>query len=147
MALIVIKLSAIFLLVGLCATDEPVSEECIRCICQAVSGCDLSLRCEGDRCGPLQITWAYWADAGKCTPPGVSPDSPEAYSSCTNDPRCAALTVQGYMRKFAQDCNGDGVVDCYDYMAIHKLGGYGCTGQLPSKYVADFNQCVAGVGR
>ncbi|KOB65348.1 hypothetical protein OBRU01_20368 [Operophtera brumata] len=43
------------------------------------------------------------------------------------------------------DCNGDGVINCYDYMAIHKKGGYGCTGELPFQYVTVFNQCVAAV--
>ncbi|CAH2233453.1 jg7892 [Pararge aegeria aegeria] len=70
-----------------------------------------------------------------------------AYASCTNDPHCAADCVQGYMRKFGQDCNGDGVVNCYDYMAIHKLGGYGCKGDLPFQYVNVFNQCVAAVAQ
>lgn len=46
---------------------------------------------------------------------------------------------------FHQDCNGDGRIDCYDYMAIHKRGGYGCVGDLPFSYVNVFNQCVAAV--
>ncbi|XP_023937544.2 lysozyme [Bicyclus anynana] len=146
----VIKLSAVMLLVGVCFADislKPVTEVCLGCICQAVSGCKIGTTCDGNACGLFRITWAYWADAGKPTLNGVSPDSTDAYSSCTNDPHCAADTVQGYMRKFGQDCNGDGVVNCYDYMAIHKLGGYGCTADLPFQYVNVFNQCVAAVAQ
>ncbi|CAH0720439.1 unnamed protein product, partial [Brenthis ino] len=150
MASAVIKFSAILLLVGVCLADigeRPVTEACLGCICQAVSGCKAGLQCEGDHCGLFRITWPYWADAGKPTLDGVSPDAPDAYSSCTNNPYCAAETVQGYMRKFGQDCNKDGVINCYDFMAIHKLGGYGCTGDLPFNYVNVFNQCIAYVSQ
>ncbi|KAH9638158.1 hypothetical protein HF086_001135, partial [Spodoptera exigua] len=82
--------------------SQPVTEVCLGCICQAVSGCKQGIQCDGDHCGLFHITWAYWADAGKPTVNGQSPDAPDAYPNCTNDPYCAALTVQGYMRKFAQ---------------------------------------------
>ncbi|CAH0589192.1 unnamed protein product [Chrysodeixis includens] len=155
MASAVIKFSAILLLVAVCAADvselatgpPPVTEVCLGCICQATSGCKQGLTCEGDACGLFRITWAYWADAGKPTIGRQSPDDPDAYPNCTNDPYCAALAVQGYMRKFAQDCNGDGQINCYDYMAIHKKGGYGCVGELPFNYVNVFNQCVAAVAQ
>ncbi|XP_049876206.1 lysozyme-like [Pectinophora gossypiella] len=156
MASAVIKLSAILLLIGVCAADvselaaanaQPVTEVCLGCLCQAVSGCKQGLRCEGDVCGLFHITWAYWADAGKPTLQGQSPDQPDAYSNCAIDPYCAAQTVQGYMKRFAQDCNGDGRIDCYDYMAIHKKGGFGCAGDLPFQYVSVFNQCIDAVAR
>lgn len=60
-----------------------------------------------------------------------------------NEPFCAARAVQGYMAKFPQDCNNDGIVDCRDYAAIHKLGGYGCSSDnLPAFYVNRFDQCL-----
>ncbi|KAM3965645.1 LOW QUALITY PROTEIN: lysozyme [Aphomia sociella] len=155
MASAVIKFSAIMMLIAVCVADvselpeakaaaaaPPVTEVCLGCICQAVSGCKQGTQCEGDHCGLFHITWPYWADAGKPTINGLSPDDPNAYPSCTNDPYCAAQTVQGYMKRYAQDCNGDGQINCYDYMAIHK-GGYGCSGELPFNYVNTFNQCVA----
>lgn len=41
-----------------------------------------------------------------------------------------------------QDCNGDGILDCDDFSAIHKLGGYGCRGvALPEDYKARYQQC------
>ncbi|CAK1586776.1 unnamed protein product [Parnassius mnemosyne] len=149
MASALIKFSAILMVVGFAASDvgvgyeNPVTEVCLGCLCQAISGCKQGTQCEGDSCGLFRITWAYWADAGKPTVDGSSPDATDAYPRCTNDPRCAAQTVQQYMRRFGQDCNGDGQVDCYDYAAIHKLGAYGCRGELPFKFYNDFNQCLA----
>ncbi|XP_037973282.2 invertebrate-type lysozyme 3 isoform X1 [Plutella xylostella] len=151
----VIKFSAILLLVAACVADvvdlpsvknaQPVTEVCLGCMCQAISGCKLGLQCEGETCGLFRITWAYWADAGKPTINGQSTDDPTAYKNCAVDPACAAQTVQGYMSRFGQDCNGDGVINCYDHMAIHKKGGYGCSGDLPFEYVNVFNQCIAAV--
>lgn len=46
---------------------EPVSQTCLGCICEASSGCNTTLKCNGDVCGPFRITWAYWADSGKPT--------------------------------------------------------------------------------
>lgn len=66
-----------------------------------------------------------------------------AYANCANEPFCAAKTIQGYMKKFGQDCNEDGVIDCYDYAAIHKHGGYGCKGPLPPAYANAFNTCIS----
>uniref|UniRef100_A0A6M2E1A3 lysozyme n=1 Tax=Xenopsylla cheopis TaxID=163159 RepID=A0A6M2E1A3_XENCH len=133
-----------FVIVAKAQTDKPVTEVCLGCICEAISGCNRTLTCNGDVCGLFHITWAYWSDGGKHTL-GESPDSPQAYSNCVNDPYCAANTIQGYMLKYGQDCNGDGVINCYDHMAIHKLGGFGCRGQLPDKYKATFDQCLAQV--
>lgn len=56
----------------------------------------------GDVCGPFRITWAYWADSGKPTIGGESPESATAYGNCAKDTYCSALAVQGYMSKFQQ---------------------------------------------
>ncbi|XP_041982000.1 lysozyme-like [Aricia agestis] len=144
----ILRISALLFVVGACVADigqQPVTELCLGCLCQAVSGCNVGLKCEGETCGLFKITWAYWADAGKPTLDGESPDSPTAYPNCANDPYCAAKCVQGYMAKYGQDCNGDGQINCYDYMAIHKKGPYACSGELPYQYVTVFNQCVATV--
>ncbi|XP_055535877.1 lysozyme-like [Wyeomyia smithii] len=122
--------------------ETPVTEVCLRCICDASSGCDPSVRCTGDACGMFRITWAYWADAGKPVLQGDAPESQGAYANCANDALCAARTVQGYMRKFGQDCNGDGIIDCLDHAAIHKLGGYGCKSAVPVAYQSKIDQCI-----
>ena len=40
-----------------------------------------------------------------------------------------------------QDCNGDGIVNCFDYAAIHRLGGYGCGGPLDYNYQSKYLNC------
>ncbi|CAG9800371.1 unnamed protein product [Chironomus riparius] len=120
----------------------PVTDVCLGCICEAASECDRSLKCSGDVCGLFRITWAYWSDSGKPTQQGETADSPNAYSNCVNEPFCAARAIQGYMRRFGQDCNGDGRIDCYDYARVHKFGGYGCRGELEYKYQTRFENCI-----
>lgn len=44
-----------------------VTDICLGCICEAVSGCDRTLKCSDGVCGLFAITWAYWADSGKPT--------------------------------------------------------------------------------
>lgn len=128
-------------------SDLPVTQQCLGCICEAISGCNTTNTCTGDVCGPFRITWAYWADSGKPTVNGESPEAAGAYGNCAGDTYCAALSVQGYMNKFQQDCNGDGKIDCDDFATIHKLGGYGCKGaQLPEPYGERYRQCKKIVG-
>ena len=49
--------------------QEPVtvSRVCLGCICEAASGCNVTIGCDESVCGPFRITWGYWADAGKPT--------------------------------------------------------------------------------
>uniref|UniRef100_A0A1B6E121 lysozyme n=1 Tax=Clastoptera arizonana TaxID=38151 RepID=A0A1B6E121_9HEMI len=139
--------SVLVIVAGLSLTSgqiqvQPVSELCLGCICEAISNCNRTVQCTGDVCGIFRITWAYWADAGKPTiGPQDDPESAQAYSACTNDPICAGRTVSNYLNKFAQDCNGDGVVNCYDYASIHRLGGYGCRGNLDLPFQERFINC------
>ena len=46
-----------------------------------------------------------------------------------------------------QDCTGDGQVDCYDYAALHRLGGYGCRGNLDAQFRDKFNNCMVQVSQ
>lgn len=39
---------------------------------------------------------------------------------------CSRITVANYMMKYAKDCNGDTIIDCADYAAIHKAGAGHC---------------------
>uniref|UniRef100_A0A336LXM4 lysozyme n=2 Tax=Culicoides sonorensis TaxID=179676 RepID=A0A336LXM4_CULSO len=119
----------------------PVTEACLGCMCEAMSECKQGTQCEGDVCGLFRMTWSYWADSGKPTLNGEAPTSPTAYANCANDPYCAATAVQGYMGRFGKDCNGDGAIDCRDFMSIHYLGGWGsCNGQLPPLQSGRFEQ-------
>lgn len=109
---------------------EPITEECISCICTASTGCDETTDCTAapGYCGPYLISWAYWCDAGKPTKPGL-PETND-YVDCATDMKCAADTVKAYMTKLAKDCNGDGVINCVDYAMMHKFGGYFCEKEL-----------------
>ena len=59
----------------------------------------------------------YWSDAGKPGNTGRSDD----FEHCLNDRNCAEVAVRGYMSKWKKDCNNDGVIDCLDFAAIHKV--------------------------
>ncbi|XP_074031979.1 lysozyme [Leptinotarsa decemlineata] len=134
--------------VGIISQDLPVTQQCLGCICEAISACNTSRICSGDVCGPFRLTWAYWADSGKPTVSGESPESPTAYANCAIDLRCSALSVQGYMNRFQQDCNGDNKIDCDDFASIHKIGGYGCKGSvMPEPYGERYRQCKRIVGQ
>ncbi|XP_017836514.1 lysozyme [Drosophila busckii] len=127
--------------------DKPVTELCLTCICEAISGCNATAICTNPikgACGIFRITWAYWVDAGKLTINNEKPDSQRAFINCANDPHCAADTVQNYMKKFNQDCNEDGEMDCLDYARIHKLGAYGCglDKDMPYSYQSTFDECI-----
>lgn len=90
-----------------------VDVNCLQCLCQASTGCDLDKQCVGSNCGPYLISWPYWADAGRLG---------NDYVSCALNPQCAEATVKAYMDKFRRDCNNDGKIDCEDYAIIHKFG-------------------------
>ncbi|CAL7948102.1 unnamed protein product [Xylocopa violacea] len=124
---------------------QTVSSVCFGCICEAASGCNATIGCDGSVCGPFRITWNYWADAGKPTLDGQSDG--DAYSRCVNDVECAARTVEGYMTKFSQDCNGDGTINCDDFLRIHRLGGYGCSGFLNAEYEDTYKRCMQAYGK
>ncbi|KAI4457186.1 destabilase-related [Holotrichia oblita] len=105
--------------------DTPVSFACLDRICQWVTGCDTS-QCNSTYCGAFRMSRPYWVDAGRPTYKNEDPESKTAFKNCAMNTFCSARAVQGYMRKFRQDCNGDGKIDCDDYFSIHLAGGYGC---------------------
>lgn len=109
------------------------------CLRQASSGCKSNIRCHNTGsgqyfCGPYQISWAYWADAGKPGSNGFSND----FENCLVDRNCAEAAVRGYMSKYGNvDCIGpndipDSEISCFDYAAIHKLS-YLSTGAFKAK--------------
>ncbi|GAB1869306.1 lysozyme [Camponotus japonicus] len=126
--------------------EEPVSQVCLACICEVATGCNTTIGCSGPLCGPYAITWGFWTDAGTPTLNNEPNDTDGAYSRCVNDLYCAARTIQGYMAKFNQDCTGNGVIDCDDYLRIYRLGAYGCTAPLDDKYEKRYKLCIATFG-
>lgn len=142
-------------------TNKPVTEDCLDCLCETMSGCNSSAICVNGACGIFRITWGYWVEAGELTLPkdtALSDDGrfwfsgystfyfvqspPTAFTNCVNDPYCAANTVQKYMYKHGQDCNNDDVIDCLDFGALHKLGNLKCRDELPYIFQKVFQRCL-----
>ncbi|EDW91858.2 lysozyme [Drosophila yakuba] len=122
--------------------NKPVTEDCLDCLCETMSGCNASAICVNGACGIFRITWGYWVEAGKLTLPTDTALSEDAFTNCVNQPHCAANTVQNYMFKHGQDCNGDEHIDCLDFGALHKLGNLKCQEELPYIFAKVFNRCL-----
>ncbi|KAL1117671.1 hypothetical protein AAG570_003986 [Ranatra chinensis] len=50
-----------------------LDEVCLGCMCEAVSDCNRSLRCQEGVCGLFRITKPYWMDANRPTVPQDQP--------------------------------------------------------------------------
>lgn len=85
-------------------------------------------------CGPYRITKEYWYDAGSAG---------GDFFNCINSDDCTEETIKNYMIIFSEDCNNDGVLNCYDFAAIHKVGSSSCYKQwfFESQYWSDFRSC------
>lgn len=96
-------------------------------------------------CGPFLITWGFWADAGKPALRGTKVDDPEAYKSCVTDMFCASETIRSYSRIFGKDCNSDGVIDCSDFVRIHKFGPGACNSPVifDTPFFKEYSKCKA----
>ncbi|KAF2881207.1 hypothetical protein ILUMI_24972 [Ignelater luminosus] len=100
--------------------------QCLRCLCFAATGCNLTLGCVNGYCGPYKIGRIYWADAGKVILPEDDVDRSGAYEDCALSYQCAQKIIKNYLIKYARDCNNDGRVNCADYSMINFNGGYQC---------------------
>lgn len=118
--------------------NQSLSQDCLDCICDAVSGCNTSLNnCgSGALCGPFAISQTYWKDGRK---PGAS------WTACARTKECSMVTVKNYMEKNKRDCNGDGFITCDDYAAIHRRGPHACTNRdlFKDHYWNKFQACRA----
>ncbi|XP_075980403.1 lysozyme-like [Anticarsia gemmatalis] len=106
---------------------ENLNDACLQCLCYAQTGCDMNHGCTGGYCGPFNISRIYWVDAGSYyLLPSDDPLIHNPWEDCAKDYHCAKQIIRNYIEKFAKDCNGDGVIDCLDYLMINGNGGYGC---------------------
>lgn len=110
---------------------------CIRNTTNQLNG-DVTRRCEGYYCGPLQLSYTYWAEAGK---PG-NKDGIREFEKCAKELSCAEQTVKLYFKRFKRDCNNDGQIDCLDMSALHKGGPMSCSSDwfYKSRYWVAFNR-------
>ncbi|XP_075536451.1 lysozyme-like [Dermacentor variabilis] len=121
--------------------DDP-TRKCLNCICYASTKCNTQIGCTNGGpnsyfCGPYQISYAYWIDAGK-------PGNFDHFEKCLKDQVCAETAVVNYMNKWGTDCDGDGQVTCYDYARMHKAGRSGCSAASwvdATDYWAQFQEC------
>uniref|UniRef100_A0A1Y1MF21 lysozyme n=1 Tax=Photinus pyralis TaxID=7054 RepID=A0A1Y1MF21_PHOPY len=120
--------------------DTPVSISCINCIAHASSAQNFNKTCT-DSCGVFRVSKDYWIEAGMPMVNRIPNSHPKAFEKCANSPICGYHLVQLYMQKFKKDCNGDGVVDCDDFVRIHKLGADKCHEELPEHYLDRFEYC------
>ncbi|XP_063904776.1 lysozyme 1-like [Zophobas morio] len=122
--------------------ENVVTSECLVCICEAATGCNFTKDCNlnSNACGPFRITKPYWAGAGSPTLLDESPQSVSAFTHCTNL-YCSIKTVQMFMTKHERDCNGDGIINCDDFAAIHQLGWKDCEKKLPDDFVSPYQKC------
>ncbi|XP_011868864.1 PREDICTED: lysozyme-like [Vollenhovia emeryi] len=128
---------------------QQITPACLECICLVTSECDINVGCNGPVCGPFYITKQYWTDADK---PALSDkpadeDEDQTYRNCANNVYCAARVLQNYMSKFAKDCTGNGVIDCEDYVRLHRFGASGCAvNSLHNVYEGIFKRCINSFG-
>ncbi|XP_039284892.1 lysozyme isoform X2 [Nilaparvata lugens] len=123
------------------ATIKPFTDACLDCICEGV-GCRHETFCRSNVCGILYMTKLFWIDAQKPVVLLDDPESEGAYQRCANDETCARTAVRTYMELYPFDCNDDGVVDCYDYGAIHNMGRHGCRSPLSAVFGKKFPECL-----
>ncbi|XP_077516077.1 lysozyme-like [Amblyomma americanum] len=127
---------------GANAQGTDATRKCLNCICYASTKCNTQIGCTNGGpnsyfCGPYQISYAYWVDAGK-------PGNFDHFEKCLKDQRCAETAVVNYMNKWGTDCDGDGTVTCYDYARMHKAGRTGCSAASwvdNTDYWAQFEEC------
>lgn len=120
-----------------------VSMVCLNCLCELSTGCDINARCNSKICGPFAITKHFWKDAGNITLPGKSSsDENETFKQCCKNIHCAGYTLQAYISKYARDCNGDGKINCDDFVRIYRFGSSGCSASLDSYYQDKYDSCL-----
>lgn len=139
--------------------------ECFECLCEAATNCDLNSRCQSrdvrkTRCGMFLISFDQWIESGLASSLVsnesllVDPAASErAFYACATDKTCANsllstlyanLTSDDKTNNKLIDCNKDGKIDCYDFVAYQQSGNFvTCSSDLflESQFWTDFNTC------
>ena len=67
-----------------------------------------------------------------------------AWRKCANDFKCASKIIRSHTEAFAQDCNGDGLITCDDYVRMHRWGAYECSKPIENeKFWQIYQECKA----
>lgn len=119
-----------------------MSPECLACLAATATN-NVPAFCNGGvPCGIYRISRLYWQDARERL--GPHEDSlVQDYERCVVQDSCAERIVEGYVQRYAFDCNGDGRIECRDHIMLHLLGPGGCrrrvewTGRSPDKCLRD----------
>nr|UNZ11907.1 invertebrate-type lysozyme 4 [Coridius chinensis] len=107
---------------------EPVSRQCLACMCKVISNNNFSIGCDGEFCGAYKLTKEKWIAAGQPLILLDEKENEKAFENCATDSWCAAVAVQNFLVYNTEDCNGDGRIDCEDYTTFYNRGGCNGTG-------------------
>ncbi|XP_039965305.1 uncharacterized protein LOC120777834 [Bactrocera tryoni] len=131
------------------ANTRHITDACVQCICETVNLCRPA-KCRDDvDCGVFRISHLYWLDAGKPTLDADKSSNSNintVYTDCVNNIDCATRAVTAYINQYARDCDGNGEIDCRDYIALHLLGPTGCVqskGELANTFEQRMEDCLA----
>ncbi|KAL3272419.1 hypothetical protein HHI36_013901 [Cryptolaemus montrouzieri] len=143
-----------FIFVGVkCTLDF----QCYRCICELYTDCK-DKPCNDEKCkeinsdnyncacGPFSITPGYWLAAKKPSLDGNNDTDEMNFKKCAKSIACSRIAVQYNMEKYAEDCDGNKVIDCYDYVLIHNFGAHACfTKRFDNQTQMKFDKCMGKV--
>ncbi|KAL3272420.1 hypothetical protein HHI36_013902 [Cryptolaemus montrouzieri] len=128
--------------------------QCYRCICELVTNCKekpcTHVRCNEIKsnnfdcaCGPFMITPPYWMEAMKPSLDGNNGTDEMKFKKCVESIPCSRLAVQYYLEKKAEDCDGNNIIDCNDYVLIHNFGAQACLSKrLDEQKQMKFDKCM-----
>lgn len=71
---------------------QNLDEHCMRCLCYAATGCNMTFNCIKGYCGPYKVSRLYWKDAGEVTLPD---DDPERAGGKTNNNFISSFISKG----------------------------------------------------
>ncbi|KAH8270299.1 hypothetical protein KR018_006860 [Drosophila ironensis] len=102
-----------------------LSSECLACVAATVTGNVPAVCWGGVQCGIYRISRPYWQDALERIETNEESLTLD-YDACVTLDSCAGRIVEGYVRRYGSDCNGDGRIECRDHIMLHVLGPGAC---------------------
>lgn len=104
--------------------STPITEDCIECICEMMTGCDKFFEIV-NQFGPYRITKDYWIDGGKETlKDDQFKDNETLFKNCARDIECSSKTVKNYMNRYMQTIQGKKVIIWFVAMPYNTVRNY-----------------------